>query len=110
LVTLRERVKSKAAPASGGIADEGLTINRKELRPMAIRNHIPSIRPPQTSLAERLIQHAKTIRNPAAAAAMGDDMREAARIIEEWRVGIQEVIATTADDTTRVRLQKLLEG
>jgi hypothetical protein len=60
-------------------------------------------------LATRLIQHAKTIRNPAAAAAMGDDMREAARIIEEWHAGIHEAIATTADDTTRARLQKLVE-
>ena len=65
---------------------------------------------PQTpGLAERLIQHAKIIRNPAAAAAMGDDMREAARIIEEWHAGIHEAIATTADDTTRARLQKLVE-
>jgi hypothetical protein len=66
---------------------------------------------PQTpGLAERLVQHAKTIRNPAAAAAMGDDMREAARIIEEWRAGIREAIETTADDTTRARLTKLLEA
>jgi hypothetical protein len=41
---------------------------------------------------------------------MGDDMREAARIIEEWRVEIREVIARTMDDDARARLQKLVEG
>jgi hypothetical protein len=42
---------------------------------------------PQTAaaLAERLIQHADNIRNPAAAATMGADMRAAAALIESWR-------------------------
>jgi len=61
-------------------------------------------------LAERLIQHAKAIRNPAAAAGMGDDMREAARLIKAWRAGIQECIKGTTDDDTRARLAKLVEG
>jgi hypothetical protein len=41
---------------------------------------------------------------------MGDDMREAARIIEEWRVGIREAIETTKDEGTHARLAKLVEG
>jgi hypothetical protein len=76
---------------------------------MATKQVIGRPQAPQT-LAERLVQHAKTIRNPAAAAAMGDDMREAARIIEEWRVGIAECAESTTDSDARRRLQKLLGG
>jgi hypothetical protein len=70
----------------------------------------PASQTPGEGLAARLIEHAKTIRNPAAAAAMGNDMRAAALILQKWQEGIREAIASTADDTTRARLSKLLEG
>jgi hypothetical protein len=63
-----------------------------------------------TALAERLVGHADTIRNPAAAKVMGEDMREAARVISTWRAGLEEIIRSTGDDTLRARLTKLLEG
>jgi hypothetical protein len=61
-------------------------------------------------LTERLIRHADNIRNPAAAATMGADMREAAGLIEAWRVGIAGAIVATEDDATRDHLSRLLEG
>ncbi len=62
------------------------------------------------ALAARLVEHAGTIRSPAAAKAMGDDMREAARVIEHLRKGIREAIQHTTDDDLRARLAKLVEG
>jgi hypothetical protein len=78
------------------------------------RKHSTESPPPRQTAGEglpaRLIEHAKAIRNPAAAASMGDDMREAARVIEAWQVGIVECIECTKDDDTRARLRKLLDG
>jgi hypothetical protein len=62
------------------------------------------------ALAARLVEHAGTIRNPAAAKAMGDDMRKAAGVIDRLRTGIEEVIQHTKDDDLRARLAKLVEG
>lgn len=77
---------------------------------MAAKHSTESAPAPQTQgLAERLIRHADNIRNPAAKA-LGEDLRLAAKVISKWRVGVQEVIQHSHEDTTRARLTKLLEG
>lgn len=61
------------------------------------------------ALAERLVHHAESIRNPAAKA-MKEDLREAARILDHLRAGIYEVVRTTKDEAIQAYLTKLLEG
>jgi len=103
--------ENRAARDGAGNIVAGLTTQTEKADCMAKAYPTGSNPASQTAgLAERLLQHAKTIRNPAAAAAMGDDMREAARVIEDWRVGIRECIESTKDDDTRARLAKLVEG
>ncbi len=82
---------------------------------MAERQNIKQGAAPQTAppdvagLAERLTEHANNVRNPAAKA-MAEDMRQAARVLAEWQVGVTEVIHNTKKDDTRVRLAKLVRG
>jgi hypothetical protein len=81
---------------------------------MATKHSNESPPVPQTpevldGLAERLFEHATNIRNPAAKP-MAEDLRRAARVIAEWQVGIEEVIAQTKEDDTRTRLKKLVGG
>lgn len=77
---------------------------------MAEKHSTNQTRTSQTpGLAERLVEHAGNVRNPTAKA-MAEDMREAARIMRNFWVGIHEAIESTKDDDTRARLTKLVEG
>jgi hypothetical protein len=62
------------------------------------------------ALAQRLVDHAENIRNPAASKAMGKDMQTVARLIRKWWVGIHEAITRTGDEDLRAHLTNLVEG
>jgi hypothetical protein len=100
----------RSGPGQCRHTDQGLTTTNRELFIMAINHGIESPPARQTpgdlsALAERLVQG--NVRNPAAKA-MADDMREAASVLAEWRVGIEEVSQRTKDDDARA--QKLTGG
>jgi hypothetical protein len=54
-----------------------------------------------SALAERPTKHADAVRNPASRR-MGDDMRQASKVIAEW--GILEITKVTSDAEIRARL------